>query len=303
MAYQKISSERSTRFPFMGLGCNSCDGLGAVSTLPGYDAVAQYYKDLVGRVQRELYHVRVNESAYTNAIGKITRAIGTISPTAGNLAARTVTFSIAETQQLVLQLLGRTGAAIVAAKTLEGAYQQNYPRARDTLQRTLTAARNGLAAVTVFVQQLTQARTGTSGLGDGELLPALGVGALVAIVLSGLPGLNVIVGGAVAYVVYNALRSVEQAAHEAITLGEEWCRARQRATGQACTPEEFAAQVERYKNEIIAADRDNPINNIIDRLVGAGTSALKTVLIVGGVAVIGYIGVSLLMRKAAKAII
>ena len=146
--------------------------------------------------------------------------------------------------------------------------------------RELRESNDSIATVCGKFAQYMPTMSGLAGRGLGELGAAplilgLTIGQFIAIVASVL-----------AVIVTISLLIVALRSNEEATL--RWCKAREEATGVKCTPEDFEEQFRRQP-----PDARDALNNALNKMGEAASSAVKILLIGASVLGLGYIGYKL----------
>jgi hypothetical protein len=147
--------------------------------------------------------------------------------------------------------------------------------------RELRESNDSIATVCARFAQYLPAMSGLSGGGLGGLPVIAGAAA-------GLTAgqIAAIVGGVLTVIVTISLLIVALRSNEEATL--RWCKAREEATGVKCTPEDFEEQFRRQP-----PDARDALNNALNKMGEAASSAANILLIGASVLGLGYIGYKL----------
>jgi hypothetical protein len=272
------------------------------------DALREY-RAAAAQVRQLFSRYQLNVSLFSAAMNKAKngRSAATISLNAGEAAS------------LVIGTMVKVEAAMKAAVGLLAVAQD--ARAAAVVDRTITATLqvtrvlNDLGSAT----RLGQSVMGGLGQSGGTIV---GIAALVGILLTPMTGgaaFIVLVGGAIAYVLYQSVGALDSARTDAEAMTRDVNRicppsgdpARQECVAMYQANYRLAAEQQRLANEGLAAAAGDAARRVLDAanpLLGPLADALPYLIAGGGVAVLGigmYFAWPLLsgFRRGSKAMV
>ena len=184
-------------------------------------------------------------------------------------------------RSLLLYAIAQNTRAMLQLPALMRAQNEGMRDAAELAEKTASDLRgsneNIATIVAKFKQYVPQAR-GTSGLGEPFTLTILG--ATLTITAAQVVAIIAAVAGAIVFVHWylkNMTTNVERT--------EEFCKARERATGVPCTAADFAEH-ERQ----LPPDATQMLSNAGKKIVEGVAGATKVLLVGGAVALVAYFG-------------